>query len=234
MSKKASEFERLEDKSVIGRYLRYIIESSEAVAFFHPEENIRVKGLAKRADAVALTVEVELDEASTDLTRLKEAFEKKRADQLRIQFALNEAYFFANSELISIYERRLSLRLLLPIFKLQRRDAVRVKVSDSFPCKLKLGNESYIPTDLSATGLSLTVPADKQPLFKPRDILMAAELTFQNKTVEVDLEVKSVETQKKTNKIKVGIRFLKLANTMEQEIAREAYLYTQKIWSRWI
>jgi hypothetical protein len=35
-------------------------------------------------------------------------------------------------------------------------------------------------------------------------------------------------------KVKVGLRFKGLPASTEQMIAREAYLHTHKIWSRWL
>jgi hypothetical protein len=60
-------------------------------------------------------------------------------------------------------------------------------------------------------------------------------MTFLGKEIKVDLEVKNVLPADKSGvKWKVGFRFKGLPGAIEQMIAREAYLHTHKIWSRFL
>jgi hypothetical protein len=229
------DFEPLTDTSVIARYLQYSSDSLETISFYSPEENLRFAGLAKKINSADLSMNIEIDSPSLrDYDMFKSAAELKRVQSVRLQFSINETYFFATAEIIDVKYTVLTVRVQPPIFKLQRRDAVRVKVGPSFHCTLQMGSQIYTPYDLSASGLCLIVPPENRLFFRLNDIISAAEFSFKEKAAKVDLEVKSILPQKKNNHLKIGLRFLKMASGMEQEIAREAYLYTQKIWSRWI
>ena len=122
----------------------------------------------------------------------------------------------------------------MPMFKLQRREALRIRLTDP-KCTIQLGQQSHPLYDISAGGLSILVSLQEEKNYPKGQRFPKSTLQFLGKELKVDLEVKNLITHGKDGaKVKVGFHFVALPAAIEQMIAREAYLYTHKIWSRWL
>jgi c-di-GMP-binding flagellar brake protein YcgR len=131
--------------------------------------------------------------------------------------------------------RRLVVKADMPMYKLQRREAMRIKLSASDKATVKLGRDVHPLFDISAGGLSIVVPLAEEQHYKKEQSFPGSVLTFQGKEIKVDLEVKNVLSHGKDGvRVKIGLHFKNLPSAVEQQIVREAYLYSHKIWSRWL
>jgi c-di-GMP-binding flagellar brake protein YcgR len=221
----------------VERYLRYAVDFREKFSCLLDPAPPRFDAFAKAMDSENLSLTLEITETSyASLLKGEVNRLENLPKDLRLSFAVNEALYFIHTRLVEKKSRQLTVAVDVPIFKLQRRNAVRIKVSESHQASIEVGEKTYIPHDLSASGLSFVVMPDQESDFIPKQIFRSCRLRFSSLDVPVDLEVIGVNSFKGENDrlLKVGFRFLGLTAAVEQHIAREAYLYTHKIWSRWI
>lgn len=236
MPKKDSELEPVNDLKMVQRYLRYGVELRELVCCALEESDVRFEALIQSADGDRLALELEITEES--FAKL-DAISLNEIDQpqvpVRLSYSVNEATFFVHAKLQGRTTRRIVVKADMPMFKLQRRDALRIKVVESHKATIKLGAKTLPLFDISAGGLSVVVPAAEENAYRGRRAYPDCALTFLDKQFKVTLEVKNVLAHGKDGKtVKVGFRFVALPASVEQVIVREAYLHTHKIWSRWI
>jgi c-di-GMP-binding flagellar brake protein YcgR len=151
-----------------------------------------------------------------------------------LSFAVNDVLFFAPADVTKRDSALLSAEVHLPIYKMQRRDAMRLKILHEHKASITIDGKAYIPYDLSATGLSFVIMPNEVALFPLRRMLQSCRLIFAGLEAFVNLEVMSMARLKRDNErlLKVGMRFMGLSPAFEQKLAKEAYLYTHKIWSR--
>jgi hypothetical protein len=237
MAPKEKELEPVKDRKVVERYLRYASEFRELASCLADKESFRFEGQIRSFKPGALSVDLEISmESFQSLTREELARLDTPPSEVRFSFSVNDVLFFAHARVLERKTRSLSLGVDLPVFKLQRRDAMRIKVLEEHNASITIEGKSYIPHDLSATGLSFVVMLDEEALFPLRRIIQSCRLHFAGLDVPVNLEVMSVSRLRKEDGhlLKVGFRFLGLSPATEQKLAREAYLHTHKIWSRWL
>ena len=237
MAPKDKDLEPIKDKKVVERYLRYALDFREKFYCLVDPAPPRFEALLKKLDLENLSLELEITEASYDAlsrgeTKRLEALPK----DLRLSFAVNDVLYFLHSRLVERKSRQISVAVDMPMFKLQRRDAVRIKPLDSHKASVEVEGKNYLLHDLSASGLSFVIMPDQEHDFIPKQLFRSSRLRFTTLDVPVDLEVIGLTIIRQENGalFKVGFRFLGLTAAVEQHLAREAYLYTHKIWSRWL
>lgn len=237
MASKELDLEPIKDKKVVERYLRYALDFREKVSCLLDPAPPRFDGMLKSVDLEQLVVKMDITEASFGSLS---ASELKRLDSvpkdLRLSFAVNDVLYFLHTRLVQRKTRELELAVDLPMFKLQRRDAVRIRPLESHQASVEVQGKVYQLNDLSASGLSFHIMPAQEEEFIPKQIFRSCRLKFTSLDVPVDMEVIGLTRVREENGqiFKVGFRFLGLTAAIEQHLAREAYLYTHKIWSRWL
>lgn len=236
MPTKEKDLQPVTDLKMVQRYLRYGLEFHEVVNCFVDDVNLRFDASIKSIDMDKLTIEMEID---------KDDFGKIPYDTLsavdrpqsaiRLSYSVNEATFFIHAKMQGRSASRIVVKAEMPMFKLQRREAMRIKVLDSHKATIKLGPEIFSIHDISAGGISIVIGIDAEKNYPKGKSFPASHLKFLGQEIKVDLEVKNILPMGKDGlKWKVGFRFRALPATFEQLIVREAYLHTHKIWSRWL
>jgi hypothetical protein len=147
---------------------------------------------------------------------------------------VSEVLIFVHARALARSGRRLSAALDLPMFKLQRREALRMRVQAEHEASALIGGHALLPHDISATGLSVLIPLDLENDFPRHRLIKGCEIRFAGRTLHVNLEVTSMIRAREGGKWKVGFRFRGLPANEEQAIAKIAYLHGHKVWSRWV
>lgn len=237
MPDKPKDLEPVSDLKMIQRYLKYGVEFREVATCLVEDTGFKFDAFLKSANEKTLLVEVEIEQAAfkaisaADLAGL----DKPQGD-IRISYSVNEATFFVHGRIQSRSQNRVRITASMPMYKLQRREALRIKVMESHKATIKLGPDLVLPLfDISAGGVSIVVNLDQSANYKKGMLFPSCSLTFLGKVIPVNLEVQNIlQAGKDGLKFKVGFRFKSLPASVEQMIAREAYLHTHKIWSRWL
>jgi c-di-GMP-binding flagellar brake protein YcgR len=230
------DLEPVNDLKMAQRYLQYGVEFREPISCYVEDAGLRFDAYLQSVDTEKLLLELETTEESfqkLDSNHLA-AVDRPQGD-LRLSYSVNEATFFVHGQVQGRSQRRIVVKASMPMYKLQRREALRIKVLDSHKATVQLGGVVHSLFDISAGGLSIVVKLLDEKDFRKQQAFPNSLLRFLGKEIRVDLEVKNVLTHSKDGqKVKVGFRFKNLAPSVEQVIAREAYLHTHKIWSRWL
>lgn len=237
MADKPKDLEPVSDLSMIQRYLKYGIEFHEIASCLLEDGGVKFEARLKTVDEKKLLIDVDItDETFKALTldQLKEVDVPQ--GNIRLSYSVNEATFFVHGRVQGRQANRLVIKASMPMYKLQRREALRIKVMDSHKASVKLGPDLTMPLfDISAGGVSVVVSLEKSTDYKKGMLFPNSTLTFLGKEIKVNLEVQNIlQAGKDSLKFKVGFKFKGLPASVEQMIAREAYLHTHKIWSRWL
>jgi c-di-GMP-binding flagellar brake protein YcgR len=235
MPKEKDNLEPVTDLKMVERYLQYGMEFRETVSCYIEEAELKFETTIKSVDAKKLFLEMEFTEESFAQlgTAGLEAIDRPQGP-VRFSYSVNEASFFVQTKFQFRQANRIVLKAEMPMFKLQRRESLRIKVLESHKAALKLAGKTVTPLfDISAGGLSFVVNLMDQKDYKKGQMFPNATLTFLGKEIKVNLEVKNILAHSKDGlKWKIGLRFRELPASVEQVIAREAYLHSHKIWSR--
>lgn len=224
--------EPIAERKTIERYLQYALDFHEYVSCSCG--SIRFEARPQSFDPTALMLRLEITEESFEhLRRGDLRIIDTPPQNIRISFLVHDVLFFAHTLVEERRTRSLVLAVDTPIFKLQRRNAVRIKLMNEHKAGITLAGKNFVPHDLSATGLSLVLNLDLAERFMVGQTFMGSRLRFLQLDALVDLEVVG-NNPVKEGFWKVGFRFRGLNPTVEQWIAKEAYLHTHKIWSRWL
>lgn len=230
------ELEPVTDLKTVHRYLKYGMELHEIVACYIEEADLRFDASLTSVDNARLLLELEISKESFSLLTTNDlSFIDRPQNPIRISFSVNEASFFAFTKFQFRQAKRIAVIAEMPIYKLQRREALRIKTMLAHQASLKLGDRIIPIFDISAGGLSILVSLKEQDAYQKGKLFANAVMAFGGKDFKVNLEVKNVlEHSKDGQQWKVGLGFKALPAAVEQMIAREAYLQTHKIWSRWL
>lgn len=236
MPAKDKDLEPVSDPKMVQRYLRYGLEFHEVISCYIELADLRFESTFKTVDPANLTLELEIAEDSfAKLTPQQLSAIDSPQSPIRLSYSVNEATFFIQARVQSRSARRLVIRAEMPMYKLQRREALRIKVMESHKATVKLGPNILPLYDISAGGISIVVSLDEEKAYKKGQLFPGSVLSFVGKEIKVDLEVKNILSNSKDGlRWKVGFRFKSLPSHFEQMIAREAYLHSHKIWSRWL
>ena len=237
MPKDIDHLEPVADLSMVQRYLKYGLEFHEIISCYIEDANLRFDTTMKSVDPDKLFIEMDVtDESFAKLNKAGlEAIDSAQGG-IRLSYSVNEATFFIQAKFQFRQANRIVVKAEMPMYKLQRREALRIKVLLEHKATLKLEGKPLMQVyDISAGGLSVVVTLEEQQEYKKGQLYPAATLAFQGKDIKVNLEVKNILGHSKDGlKWKLGLSFKGLPASVEQMIAREAYLQTAKIWSRWL
>jgi hypothetical protein len=234
------DLEPLSDRKVVDRYLRYALDFKEVATCTSregapPPSHFAAAILDFNPAAFSLGLEID-EEGFADLNYEQRASLDQAERPLRLSFSVNDVLFFAHARVTSRQERQLTVALDLPVFKLQRRSAVRIKVMKEHAATIELNGKKFIPHDLSAGGLSIVMDKDEKDRYAKGWVFESTVLRFAGREFRSKLEVAGAHPLRKDSDRlwKVGFRFQNLPPAAEDAITREAILYTQKIWARWL
>ncbi len=236
MPNQSKDLAPIEDLKTVHRYLRYAIELHEIVSCYIEDASVRFDCYTLTFDAQALTIELEINPDEFARLGAEElAAIDRRESSYRLSYTVNEVTFFVHAKLQHRSAKKLVLKASMPMYKLQRREALRIKVLDTHGASIVIAGESYRIHDISAGGLSILVGMEQQTHFQKQQPFPKSKLHFVGKEFEVNLETKSIQSSAKDGLTwKIGFHFKQLPAAVEHLIAREAYLHTHKIWARWL
>lgn len=222
----------IHDKKVIGRYLQFVQEYEEPVFCLLKEKELPFECVAVSVDESKLEIEV----APAENSPAPEEIWKKHQDaverKILIQFKAQDVLFFADALIKRPATNKLTIALDLPVWKLQRRSALRLRVVDSMNCSLKLKGRKFAPDDISAGGFSILLDAEEATLFNDGELIENIFFQFKDRQHSLSVEVTSHARPRQDGMIRIGFKFIKPPPTLESEIAREAYWFNQKVWGK--
>lgn len=233
---KPSEVEPIQDSKTSERYLRYALELNELIACVVDGTEIRFDARALSVDPAGGEMEIEIISAAFSAMPA-EAFAAldKAGAFLRLSYSVHEVLLFARAAIRERNADRLRITVQMPLLKLQRRNALRIKPLLAHEALVQIDETEYVVHDISATGLSIVVSAKELPFFMRRKFRKGCALKFAQTEARVDLEIVSHHRSRQDgSRFKIGFQFQSLPRPMEQKIAQEAYLQTRQIWSRWL
>jgi len=228
--------EPIAETPTIFRYLKYAFDFKEYVSVLVEGTGQRLEGLTvtKVEPSLLFGLEIPAPLFSSLSADEKDSFAK--AGQIfRLTFSINDVEFFAQGKFQKRNVRELFLQISSPIFKLQRRDSIRMKAPKGM-ASIEIDGAVYEIEDISASGLSILVTPEQLEKFPLRTTLISCGLKFSGLNLKVNLDVMNhlKRKDKSSMLLKVGFRFISLPQKAEQKIAREAMLYSQKLWKQWI
>ena len=234
---KGKELEPIKDKKTVDRYLRYALELNELITCAVDGTDVTFDALPISIDHVTNTFEIEIDESTfTNFSVYALEMIDRQGSLLRINYTVHEVLLFGRGAIRERNMRRLRLVMEPTLFKMQRREALRIKPLLAHEASIKVDNVTYNIHDISANGLSVIVAIeDLKPFLNKGEVKKTCRLSFCKLEADVDIEIASQHRSKKdATRFKIGFRFLNLTGPIEQKIAQEAYTQTHQIWSRWL
>lgn len=233
---KRTDLEPVKDEQIISRYFRYAAEFSETVSCFVEDLNLRFDTIAREFHKDKNEFQLDItDNSFKAMSNYELVAVGKEATLIRLSFSVGDVLYFAGSRTVKRFNRSLYVEIEHPIYKLQRRNAMRIKPMVSHGAKVNIEALHFDVFDISASGLSVIIPKELEVIF-PKGRILRSMLSFSNSECKVGLEVTSMTRLKKDDEKnwKIGFKFKNIPSQTEQMIAREAYLHTHKIWGKWI
>ncbi len=231
MPKRPENLDPVHDKRVIGRYLEFVKDFEEPIHCILEEKELPFECRATAVDTEKLEVSIEPITASAPelWKEHQDAVERK----ILVQFQAQDVVFFADAKISRPGGKdNLKISLEVPVWKLQRRSALRLRVIDSMECKTKLKGRDFVPDDISAGGFSILVDAEEAVLFNDGERIDGVPFAFKGRKHTIETEVTSHARPRKDGMIRIGFKFVKPPAALESEIAREAYWFNQKVWGK--
>lgn len=232
---KNKDLEPVTDLKVAERYLRYGLEFRQIVDCYIEDANLRFEGTLENVDPKTFVLHLDLTKTCySQLLRGGISSVDRPGGEIRLSYSVNEATLFAHTKFQGRTQQRLIVKAEMPMYKLQRRDALRFKITQNHNASVELLEKEFPLHDISATGMSILADTELQEAFKNQALFLKVKMSFLGSHV-VNLELKNILPFGKDGKrVKVGFRFRALNSRIEQLIAKEAYLISSKIWSRWL
>lgn len=235
-----NQFTPIHDEKTVSRYLHYMLDLHARVHCAVRETDIRfdTEPIQILNDKV-IHLKMQTETISPD--NLKTAVKNTKSQHIDISYHAHDILIFAATRLKQVDKEGLSVEVERPIYKLQRREHLRVKPGTDVKCLLKLTNprdgssKEYVPYDISVGGFALVLTeAEAQP-FAAGDIYAGTEFTFGGIQARVDAVVKNkipIQDSQDSN-VKIGFTIIAgLPSRLEHEISRYAYMVSQKILGR--
>ena len=235
-----SQFEPIHDVKVIERYLKYTIDLKEPIQCLVKETKIRFDAAAKAIKPGTTQITIRSPLALTSQEKLLKDINETTERKVNISFKVQDTLYFIVCSVLSVQEDLIILSAEAPMYKLQRRSALRfkpdakLKCSASFPTHIFSENLKKLSVfDLSTGGFSIAVPVTGAEWFEEKQ---SYDIDFSFADQDLKLKVKMANIKPDSNMKnpgwRIGFKFESLPAKLEQGIAKEAYAYTQKIFSK--
>lgn len=232
-------FTPIEDEKTVARYIQYMHDLNSEVHCAVRETDVRFDTASIRiVDAKIVHLKMRNDLLSPD--QLKKKVDETDAQRIDISYHAHDILVFASTKLRKVDKDGISLEVERPIYKLQRRQHLRVKPGSDVKCKLSVHNprdgqhHEYFPYDISVGGFAVMMKEKEAAAYEVGDQIPKVWFLFGAHTVVVDAVVKNkapIKGPRATN-IKVGFTIAQMPTALEHEISRYAYLQSQKILGR--
>ena len=234
-----SRFTPISDEKTVARYIQYMHDLNAEVHCAVRETDVRFDTTAIRiVDARVVHLRMRNDLMSP--VKLKAKVMETDSQRIDISYHAHDILVFASTKLRKVDKDGISLEVERPIYKLQRREHLRVKPGSDVKCKLTVHNprdradHEYVPYDISVGGFSVLMNEAEIKLYEIGDKFASVSFLFGAHEVVIDAVVKNlapIKGPRKTN-IKVGFTIEQMPTALEHEISRYAYLASQKILGR--
>jgi len=236
--KSIRDFTPIKSEEIVHRYLLYATDLRAHIQCHVQETDINFTTRARHIDG--LNIELRHPADQTDPEILLDKINQTATRTIDISYKIDEISIFATTDFLRIDKKSIFIRAKPPIYKLQRRDHLRVKPGSDIHCYVVIppdniaGSERITPSDISTGGFALILPEDEAEIFEKNMSLNQMQCVFGDIKTMIDAKVMSNVALKnsKPPMHKIGFAFKKLPNQLDQAIVRYAYRHSQRIWSR--
>ena len=232
------EFEPIQDSRMVDRYLQSLVNLKEDIECLLKEPELRFAAYATKYEAEKYLLHLTINSATASAEKIREKFNQSVERNIVLSYLAQGTPFLINSSLELAQPQSLIVKALPPLFKLQRRQALRIKLNPEIPCTVYLPlpweDKPITPYDISTNGFSLLVSSQVANFFELGNILKAFSIQFRDHKVSIQARVShKVHLPKDLlDRWKIGFNFMGLETRLEREIARSAYEFNQRIWAR--
>lgn len=243
MALSIKDLDPIDDPKIIQRYLQYTIDLHEEILCLVKESNLsfktRLAAAPNTALELVLSAPTDIISSASFLKLINETTDR----QINISFKAQDSLFVGRCNFKLAQPKQITVRLLAPLYKLQRRQNQRFKPSTETPCFLRLPEDLHpmrklklTLNDVSASGFSIHANQLEAEFFSLGKQFGALTFVFCNQSFAIDVRVAS-QIQRQAPKSqdaawRIGFKFLKPPTKLEQLLAKEAYVYTQRIFAR--
>ncbi len=239
MSAPKSQFTPIDNEKIVERYLRYMDDLKAPVLCAVRETDIRFETTAIRVVDHRI-LHLRMMNSLLSPASLRDRTEATKSQRIDISYHAHDILIFAATKLVKALKDGISLEVVRPIYKLQRREHLRVKPDKDIICRATLAFpaekrfEDHSPYDVSAGGFSLLVTQGLAEAFLIGQEFKNVSFQFGPHEVLLQATVKNKVPIKSTRKVNIKIGFVveAMPAALEREITRYAYLSTQKILGR--
>lgn len=231
MAEQKPALEPIHNKTISDRYLKFALEFREPVSCLLEErkEGFRAQVVEWEKEKLHLEILPPSYDALSAETKLALS---QPGLSLILSYSVSEVLVFAHVKVKFTKARRLETEIQFPILKLQRRNALRVKIVPGHKAELKINGQVFPVYDISAGGLGIVAGPEDLRKFPAQANFPGCEISFLNQTAIVDLKCMSQNQSRIKDRWKIGFQFLNLPKPMENLVMREAYLENQQMWTR--
>ena len=234
-----AKFTPIDNEKIVERYLRYMDDLKAPVLCAVRETDIRFETTAIRVVDHRI-LHLRMMNSVLSPTSLRDRTEATKSQRIDVSYHAHDILIFAATKLVKAHKDGISLEVERPIYKLQRREHLRVKPERDIVCRATLAFpeekrfEDHTPYDVSAGGFSLLVTQAEAEAFRIGQEFKLVSFRFGPNEVMLQATVKNKVPIKGPRKVSIKVGFLVKAMpaALEREISRYAYLSTQKILGR--
>lgn len=234
-----SQFTPIQDARTVGRYIRYMDDLKCDVHCAIRETDIRFDTTVIKMPEPRV-VHLRLRNELMSPMALKERFNATAARKVDLSFKAHDILIFASTNVRSIDKDGIILEVESPIYKLQRRENLRVKPTADTECWVRFlhprtrSEVKLVPYDISSGGLSVVVNDVDLPEYAEGQEIKNVNFRFGPHEVLVNTAVMNAVKIAGSSKprYKIGLKIVAMPAALEQEISRYAYLASQRILGR--
>jgi len=235
MSKEESPFTPIDDVETAKRYMKYAQELNPELDCALIDTKIRFKSRA--VESTGTKMQIHTPSSAMSAEKLLRAVNETTDRQIDISFKVNEVMIFASLKVVSLDKNTIKLSVIFPVYKLQRRENLRVKIMTDSVCKISFFHPdnttkelNFTPYDLSVSGFSVLLDEEKAANYIEGMDMTRAQLNFNASKVNVLVKVVNrfkLEGTTSKPQVKVGFSMGKVPPKLESEITRFASQHRQ-------
>ena len=174
---------------VAERYLRYGLEFRQIVTCYIEDAGLRFEATLENVDPKTLVLHLDLSkEWYAKLLRSGISSIDRPNGEIRLSYSVNEATLFAHTKMQGRTQKRMIVKAEMPMYKLQRREALRFKATKVHNGTLDLLEHEFPIFDISATGISVIAEIEHEEAFKNQALWPKVKMKFLGSTNIVNLE----------------------------------------------
>ena len=235
-------FNPIDDERIADRYLGYIEDLNATLNCSIRNTELRFE--AKPTAGVKNRVmKLRPNAAVAEYKKLQQLLNEAGSNEMDFNYKAQDILIFVTAKVTKIDDLGISLLIDYPIFKLQRRENLRVCPEPTVKCEVSITKTGLLvplkvrPFDISLGGFSVVVNQADKKVFKIDDEVRGIRLNFMENTNLIAAKVVNViELKNKTRQeFKIGFSLIdELPPQLEQDIIRYAYDVSQRQTNRQI